>query len=104
MKFTKAQLKPYLLEHLVAGRETAAAPLQPETLRARLTEAAKLGFGECRVRPTMPVDIRNTAAASDAEKFLKRIELEFRWESQTIPPDNVAGASGDYYVLVVQLK
>lgn len=104
MKFEKAELRPRLLELIAAGRETAAAPIAPEKLRERLTEAAKLGFSECRVRPAAPVDIRNTVVAKAAEKFLEKLEFSFSWEAQVPPPDNAAGAGGEYYVLLVQLR
>ena len=107
MKSVKDALKPVLLDLLREGREAAATPFKPETLRETLQVMARKGVAEFRVRPTLALDVRSTATAAKGMAFLEGEGIACEWQAvAALPdaPDNPGGLPGEYFELVVRLK
>ena len=107
MKSPVAPLGAHLRGLINEARETAAAPVDPESLRDLLVACARKGFVECRVLPTSLVDIRGTKVAAAAEAYLTKQGLRFSWAlgpSVIDPKTNPGRSREEYFELVVQME
>lgn len=84
----KAILKATLADETARAREKlAAASFTPEAVRAACAEAAQKGFDGCTIRPTEPVNVRQTATVAKLLAWLEKEKLRHEWVLRRDSPD-----------------
>lgn len=89
-KVAREKLGPFLADEAKNAREEMAkACFDRETVRTACTDAAKVGYSACVIKPPAPLNLRDTVAVKELEAWLRSQGVQCNWQVARDTPDGI---------------